>query len=189
MKKFPLLLMILGCLAVVACNSDGDDDDSKDYWSKYRKWREENTEWFKVKRDSLAADGTQYFQTVSPAWNPSAQILIHYHNDRSLTQGNLSPYLTSTAAVRYIGRLCTGEPFDSSYLLTANGPAIALLSPQNSVKGMAIALMDMRVGDTCTVVMPYELAYGGQMKGSILPYSALEFEVGMVDIPYYEIPE
>ena len=170
MKKFPLLLMILGCLAVVACNSDGDDDDSKDYWSKYRKWREENTEWFKVKRDSLAADGTQYFQTVSPAWNPSAQILIHYHNDRSLTQGNLSPYLTSTAAVRYIGRLCTGEPFDSSYLLTANGPAIALLSPQNSVQGMAIALMDMRVGDTCTVVMPYELAYGGQMKGSILPY-------------------
>lgn len=189
MKKFPLLLMILGCLAVVACNSDGDDDDSKDYWSKYRKWREENTEWFKVKRDSLAADGTQYFQTVSPAWNPSAQILIHYHNDRSLTQGNLSPYLTSTAAVRYIGRLCTGEPFDSSYLLTANGPAIALLSPQNSVQGMAIALMDMRVGDTCTVVMPYELAYGGQMKGRILPYSALEFEVGMVDIPYYEIPE
>ncbi len=55
-----------------------------------------------------------------------------------------------------------------------------------NVQGFAIALMDMRCGDTAEVVVPYGLAYGSQDRGTIKPYSNLQFNIRLVDIPNYE---
>jgi len=182
MKRLPFIFLMLGMLGtVVSCNSDDEDT-----WSKYSDWRETNTAFFISQRDSLDADGNLYFKTLFPVWNPGAEILIHYFNDRELTKDNLSPLLTSTCSVIYYGRLCNGEPFDSSYTATAYGRGIVRFKPQDVVQGFAIALMDMHVGDTCEVVMPYSLAYGGQSKGAVLPYSALRFNIRLTDIPYYD---
>jgi FKBP-type peptidyl-prolyl cis-trans isomerase FklB len=46
--------------------------------------------------------------------------------------------------------------------------------------------MDMRCGDTAEVVVPYGLAYGSQDRGTIKPYSNLQFNIRLVDIPNYE---
>lgn len=172
-------------LGFAACNSD-DDNSSSNYWSKYRDWREINNDYFQRMRDSIGPDGRLFYQVVFPKWNPAAEILVHFYNDRTLTEGNLTPMLTSTCDVRYYGQLYNGTPFDSSY---NSVNAVRRFKPSQTIEGWSIALQQMRVGDTCEVIIPYSLGYGATMSrdGVILPYSALRFNLKLVDIPYYEI--
>lgn len=189
MKRLPIILLLAAVLtAVSACNSD--DDKSENIWTRYKDWRNANNDYFTRMRDSVGPDGKLFYQTYFPSWNPGAEILIHYFNDRQETASNLQPLLTSTCAVRYIGHLYNGITFDSTYTVTTNGTkGIVHLVPQNTVQGMAIALMDMHVGDSCEIIIPYQLGYGSQTKGLVLPYSAMRFNMRLTDIPYYEIPE
>ena len=108
---------------------------------------------------------------------------MHYFNDRSLTEGNLTPLSTSTVSVKYIGRLYNNEPFDSSYLAT---DSLFTTKVGDVISGWGIALQHMRVGDSVRVVIPYQQAYGATQSGSILPYSNLQFDIKLVDIPLYE---
>lgn len=189
MKKLPIILLLIAVLAAVsACNSDGDK--SENVWSRYETWRNANKEYFALKRDSIGPDGKLFYETYFPTWNPGAEILIHYFNDRAETAGNLQPMLTSTCAVRYIGHLYNDVAFDSTYTLTNYGPkGVTYLKPQNCVQGMAMALMAMHVGDSCEVIIPYSLGYGAKTQGLVLPYSVMRFNLRLTDIPYYEIPQ
>lgn len=47
--------------------------------------------------------------------------------------------------------------------------------------------MNMRVGDSARIVIPYNLGYGSSNSGVIKPYSTLVFDLKLVDIPYYEV--
>ena len=50
-----------------------------------------------------------------------------------------------------------------------------------------IALTHMHVGDSCTVIIPYQQGYGSTKRSStLLPYSALKFDVRLVDIYKYK---
>lgn len=179
----PVLLAIGMLMPLASCN---DDDETKDTWSYYEDWRNANEEFFK-EQQYLLVDGRNYYQTLTPAWNSSAQILIRYLNDRSKTEGNLSPLLTSVVDVKYIGRLYNDVAFDSSYTQTAYGDSIYRTAVSNVIDGWTIALMDMRCGDSARIVIPYALAYGSQTVGVISPYSTLVFDVKLVDIPFYEV--
>lgn len=175
------LLLSFGALITTSCNDDDDD------WSDYEDWRIANEEFFDQQK-FLIEDGKNFYQTVNPSWNPSAQILMRYLNDRSKTEGNLSPLLTSTVDVKYIGRLYNGEAFDSSYTNTASyGDSLFRTTASSVIQGWTIALMNMRVGDSVRIVIPYKLGYGSSGSGSINPYSTLVFDVKLVDIPYYEV--
>ena len=55
------------------------------------------------------------------------------------------------------------------------------------IDGWQIALMNMHVGDTVQIVVPYQSGYGSTSTGKIQPYSALRFNVRLVDIPAYEV--
>ena len=55
------------------------------------------------------------------------------------------------------------------------------------IEGWKIALVNMRVGDSVRVVIPYKLGYGASGSGAIPPYSTLVFDMKLVDIPYYEV--
>lgn len=115
-------------------------------------------------------------------------MLIRYLNDRSKTEGNLSPLLTSTVDVKYIGRLYNGVPFDSSFRNVASyGDSLMRTTPGSLIQGWTIALMNMRVGDSARIVIPYNLGYGSSNSGVIKPYSTLVFDLKLVDIPYYEV--
>lgn len=175
-------MLVPALASLVSCNSDDDDT-----WSKNKVWREDNVQYFKTMRDSLDADGNLFYQTVYPDWNPSAEILVHYFNDRSLTAGNLRPLYTSTCDVIYYGQLINATPFDSSYRHTEYGKGVMRLTPQKTITGFAIALTSMHVGDSIEVLIPYELAYGDRNSSVIKPYSTLKFNMRLVDIAGYEI--
>ena len=156
-------LPILLCLsALIAIVSSCKLDPEEDAWEYYEDWRNENQTW------------------------------LHYFNDRNATAGNLSPLYTSTVDIKYKGQLYNDVAFDSSYTQTAYGDSIARSQVNGFISGFSIAMMDMHVGDSCEVLIPYQQGYGstGSYLGEvpIYPYSNLKFHIKLVDIPGYEKP-
>lgn len=184
MRKFPLLCLLATIMGVMAISCSDDDN-----WKDYTDWRNTNNDWLSRMADSIDTDGSRYYTKIVPDWDPAAYVLIHYFNDRKLTEGNLSPLMTSTVDMIYIGHLYNDSIFDSSYSNTQYGDSIFRTQACNVIEGWQIALNDMRVGDTCEVIIPYPQAYGSSGSGSILPYSTLRFNMKLVRIPGYEIPE
>ncbi len=184
MKKLPFYILLLGVIAVFsACG----EDEAKETWEEYAKWRETNEQWMTEQANRTNPDGSPYFTKLTPDWDPGAYVLIHYFNDRKATEGNLSPLFTSTVDVKYHGRLYNDEPFDSSYLRIEPADSVYRTKCSNVIEGWTIALEDMRIGDSCLVVIPYQQGYGSANQGSIKPYSALQFNMKLVGIPGYEI--
>ena len=183
MKKILIFIAVFASLGLLsACH-----DEENTTWDTYTEWRELNDAWLREMQAKLDVDGKPYYETLIPAWNPSAMILIHYFNDRSETAGNLSPLYTSVVDVRYVGRNCEGVGFDSSTLVnTYDKLGIQRFACNGTIQGWSIALMDMHVGDTAEIIVPYGLAYGASTAGSILPYSNLQFNLRLDDIYRYE---
>ena len=176
MKKF-LYITLAAVMAVTMLDSCLGNN----VYDEYKDWRETNAEWYYQQ----AASG-QYTEAIAQ-WDPSAQVLIKWHNDRSLTEGNLSPLITSTVDVKYQGRLYNNTPFDSSYLNTSPADSIYRCKVNENIEGWMIALTRMHVGDSCTVIIPYPQAYGSSKKSDlVLPYSMLVFDIKLVDIVGYK---
>lgn len=174
-----LSVIVIGIL--VSCHNDDDN------WENYKEWRNANAAWLERQADSTV-NGRQYYVTVRPEYDKGQYVLMHWFNDRNATQNNLQPYYTSTVDVKYIGYLYNGEPFDSSYLMTASyGDSIFRTTLKSVISGWAIALQEMHVGDSVEVVIPYQSAYGISGYGNIDPYSNLRFCMKLVDIPAWEI--
>ena len=57
------------------------------------------------------------------------------------------------------------------------------------IAGWKLAVQNMHVGDSVEVLIPYAQAYGTKSNGVIKPYTALRFNLRLVDIPYYELPD
>jgi len=184
MKK--LIAIIAVCIAIATACSE----DSKSNWEKYADWREYNKNWIKELEKRTNPDGTPYYEKVVPAWNPQGYVLMHFFNDRKLTEGNLSPMYTSTIDVRYKLHLCDGSGADSSDLVNTTGKLGVYRTPlRDLIQGWHVALPEMRCGDTAEVIIPYSLGYGGSSSGKVLPYSNLQFNIRLVDIPHYETPD
>lgn len=185
MKRFPLILLFTVLIAMTSCM-----EEKENTWEEQLRWREANLTWLGEQAERTNADGTPYYTKVVPEWDKNAYVLVHYFNDRSLTQGNLSPMYTSTVDVKYKGELYNGAAFDSSYNnVPPTYPADSIYRTRlgGVISGWQIVLQDMRVGDTCEVVIPYQYAYGTTLSGSIPAYSVLSFGIKLVDIPSYEI--
>lgn len=183
LKRIPAIAAVVSlALAAVSCMSGND-------WDDYETWRKENNAWYLSQTQRTNPDGTPYYTKLTPSWFPSSGVLIHYFNDRSKTAGNLSPLQTSTVDMIYIGRLYNDTIFDSSYANTQYGDSIFRTKPNAVIDGWQIALNDMRVGDTCEIIIPYLQAYGTTGQGSIPPFSVLRFNMKLVGIPAYEVPE
>ncbi len=180
-KLFYLIALVLS--AATFGTSCGSDDNS---WSEYAQWRNANNLWYLNMKDSVNADGTPFYQELNPSWLPNSGVLIHYFNDRSQTLGNLSPMVTSQVSVKYKGLLYNNVVFDSTTVNTSD--SVRTFGLQSVVTGWRVALTDMRVGDTCEIILPYTMGYGTTGQSTISPYSSLKFGIKLVDIPSYEIP-
>ena len=175
MKKFfyTLIMAVVAVTMLDSCLGDSVADEYKD-------WREKNDAWYLQQ-----ATSGDYTIVVAP-WDISAQVLMKWHNDTNLNRDNLKPLLTSTADVKYRGRLYNDTPFDSSYLATSPADSIYRSVVNQNVEGWMIALTRMRVGDSCTVIIPYQQGYGSTTKSSVLvPFSNLVFDIKLVDIYKY----
>ena len=175
MKKFfyTVIMAIVALTMLDSCLGKSVSDEYKD-------WREANDEWY----GRQAASG-QYTTVIAP-WDPSAQVLMRWHNDTMLTRNNLKPLVSSTVDVKYRLRLYDGTAMDSSYLFTSPADSIYRALISSNVEGWMIALTHMHVGDSCSVVIPYHQGYGSTMKGDIKPYSNLIFDLKLVDIYKYK---
>jgi len=90
-----------------------------------------------------------------------------------------SPKDTSKVKVHYAGKLLDGKEFDSSY--KRNQPSEFHLN--QVIKGWSEALQLMHVGDKWELYIPYQLAYGEEGRGEMIPpASVLIFEVELLDI-------
>jgi FKBP-type peptidyl-prolyl cis-trans isomerase FklB len=176
MKKIIYFVSALLALTTFsACLDDNNDDDL----SKYTDWLNTNTAWLNEQAALKNADGSAYYTKVVPAWDSSQYVLMHYFEDPTANEGNLQPLYTSACEVNYTVRLYDGTLVDSAANFTA-----ALNS--GLISGWSIAVMQMHVGDTAQVVMPYNVAYGTTGTTGIDPYSALRFNIRLVDITDYE---
>ena len=85
------------------------------------------------------------------------------------------PQATDRVRVNYRGSLIDGTVFDES-------TKPITLSLASVIEGWTEALQLMSVGSKYELFIPYELGYGDSNNGMIQPYSALIFEVELVDI-------
>ena len=176
MKKlfYTVILAVLAVTMLDSCLGNNVYDEYKD-------WRQKNDEWF-----SRQAASGQYTKVTAP-WDPSATVLMRWHNDRNLTKDNLMPLITSTVDVKYYLRLYDGTPVDSSYYMTSPADSIYRSMVNSNVEGWMIALTNMHVGDSCMVIIPYQQAYGSTKRSDVLiPYSSLMFDVKLVNIYKYK---
>lgn len=181
LRRIPAAIAVTLLFSLAAaCVGDSD-------WEKYEDWRTANNDWYQEQLSLTNPDGTKFYTELTPAWYPNSGVLIHYFNDRKLTEGNLSPLENSTVDMIYIGRYYNDVPFDSSYTQTAYGDSIFRTTPADVIDGWQIALNDMRIGDSCRIVVPFQQAYGTSGYNSIPPYSVLQFDMKLVAIPAYEI--
>lgn len=182
MKKILyILLLVATAMGVTSCLGNGVEDTYKD-------WREANEKWFLGETTKLDDNGHLFYEAIVAPWDPNARVYVHWFNDRSLTEENLSPLYTSTVDVKYIGRVYNGTPFDSTYLSTSPRDSVVRLTLGSGlIEGWGIALPNMHVGDSCRILINYQQGYGTYNKGDIIkPFSALQFDLKLVDIYKYE---
>lgn len=92
--------------------------------------------------------------------------------------GWIKPTINNTVVTHYHGTLINGSVFDSS--VERGAPATF---PVNAViAGWQEALQLMPIGAKWKLFIPYYLAYGERKVGNIQPYSALIFEVELLEI-------
>lgn len=159
-----------GLLLPSCLKSDMDD---------YEVWRDQNDTYL----DTVNTTG---YERYVPDWAPNHFIYMKWHNDRKLTASNLVPISTSTTKVKYELYDIEGTALDNSY--KSNGDSLYTSVVNNNIVGFQAALTNMHVGDSVTVIMPYNAAYGNQMHGSVRPYTNLIYNIKLVSIPDYEKP-
>jgi len=90
-----------------------------------------------------------------------------------------TPKDTSKVKVHYKGTLLDGKEFDSSY--KRNQPSEFPLN--QVIKGWTEGLQLMHVGDKFEFFVPYQLAYGEEGRGDMIPpASVLIFEIELLEI-------
>lgn len=88
------------------------------------------------------------------------------------------PGPTSTVTVHYAGKMIDGSEFDSS--IARGEPATFPLT--NVIAGWTEGLQLMREGERVEFVIPADIAYGPEGKGSIPPDQTLVFQVELIKV-------
>ena len=97
-----------------------------------------------------------------------------------ITQGTGAiPKSTDKVVVKYEGKMIDGTVFDSSY---KRNPQTSSFRCDQVIKGWTEALTLMPVGSKWQLYIPQELAYGSRDAGQIKPFSALIFDVEILEI-------
>lgn len=183
MKKLPFILLavtLLGGMFVACVGGDEEDLD------KYAEWRKINTAWYESQA-ALTEGGVKYYTAFTATWDPAAEVLIHWFNDTNKTKGNLKPLYTSQVDVKYKVCLYDGTPVDSSFKSTDPADSVYRTRLNSGViEGWGIAIPQMHIGDSCRVIIPYNVGYGVTNRDPVKPYSTLQFDIKLMGIPKYE---
>lgn len=178
MTKFRALSGLTAAFAVTvllaAC-----DNDNKTTWEEYADWRNANEAWLDQQATLTGSNGSPLFTKYVPPYNKGVYLLQRTIGDTN--NENLTPLYTSTVKVNYQVHLYNDT------LIDRGTNYVCGLSSTSLIDGWSMALMNMHVGDSTEVLMPYIIAYGPSGSGSVPPYSALRFNLKLVDIIAYEV--
>ena len=111
---------------------------------------------------------------------------MKWYNDRRLTADSLSPLSTSTISVKYELEDIEGNMISTSY--KTNGDSLFTAVVNRNIIGFQMAVMNMNVGDSVSVIIPYTACYGKNAQGSVRPYTNLVYRIKLVKIPALEKP-
>lgn len=164
---FPVL-MALSLLVLPACFGDNDVSSNN-----YAEWRALNQTYYDSIQ-TVTVDGKLQYVPVTPVWDNSFTVYLHWHNNPDENPSEVTPLSTSTCHVKYTLTNIQGDTLDSSASFTC--------VPNNMVTGFMAALTNMRVNDTVTAVIPYTAGYGAYGYSGILPYSTLIFGIRLDSI-------
>ena len=191
MKNFKLLsLLALMMFAFTSC-------DETDEIPEYGNWRERNEQFI----DSIAtvartnADGA-WKVFLADGLNPEKEWGNEYYvycNVLQAGDGTVSPAFTDSVLLNYKGRLIPSKSYPDGYVF--DGSYDGELEPEfdvpvkfklsGTVKGFYTAVQHMVAGttngDIWRVYIPSELAYGSNSYSGIPAYSALIFDINLVD--------
>lgn len=179
-KVVPGAMMLGSGLLLTSCFDDGDSKAET-----YKEWKERNEQYLTNAMDSTDVDGGPFYEMIIPSWAPNTYVLIHWHNDRSLNQNNLSPMDNSTVSITYELFDIDGKELSTSF---TNPDSLYTSKPSSNIIGVWAGLTHMNVGDSVTMVIPSQAGYGEYSNGSIPPYSTLIYYIKMKAIPAYEVP-
>ena len=151
-----------------------------------------DTTFFSVKKaeafqqEALAGAGERFL--AENAKKPGVKVLPSGLQYKVITEGHGEvPKASDEVEVIYEGRLIDGTVFDST--AKHGGNKTDKFKAGNLIKGWTEALTMMPVGSKWQVYIPQELAYGARQAGQIPPYSALVFDLELVDIVKPEVKE
>lgn len=153
MRKILLFLfMAIGAICMTSCSKDDDDNENKRQGEEFL---EKNAKKAGV---TVTASGLQY---------------------EVLQEGTgMRPDAYSTVRCHYEGRFIDGTVFDSSY--QRGKPSEFAL--YQVISGWTEGLQLMKEGAKYRFYIPYFLAYGASGRSSIPPYSALIFDVELIEV-------
>lgn len=172
MKKILILISALFVgMALQSCLKNDVED--------YESWRQRNDEF-------INGLNLWEYEKITPNWAPFHSVYMKWHNDRELTKNNLVPMSTSTTSVTYKLYDIDSVMYDTSY--RTNGDSLYTAVVNGNVIGFQIALANMHVGDTVSLIIPYNAGYGNVWSGSLKPYTNLIYDLKLVDIPALEKP-
>lgn len=171
-------VMLAAC--AVSCNGDLPENDAAE-------WNTRNLA-FVEQQEALTEDGRPVYTRIAPDWAPKAYVLMKWHNDRSLTASNLQPLDNSTCYVKYALENIDGETLQTSYDMHTYGDSIYRCRPCDNIVGFWVALRQMHVGDSVTVVIPAVSGYGSASTGSVRAYSTLVYHLKLKGVPAFEVP-
>lgn len=172
-KRIKKTLFVAGVLASVAfagcIKSEADD---------YENWRKVNDAY------TAAIDLSEY-EKVTPEWAPLNSVYIKWHNDRRLTADNLVPMSTSTVVTKYELEDINGKKIENSY---SRQDSAYVSAPNGNILGMWIAMTTLHVGDSVTLIVPYQSGYGAEVRSGLQPYTNLIFHMKLKGVKAFEKP-
>ena len=157
-----------------SCNSDTDGT-----LEMYKDWREFNRTWLLDQFQLKNPDGTSFYESCAMPTDPQAYVLKHTIGEEHTDA--LKPLYTSSTKVNYTLTLANDSVVDQGT------DFVRQLNSTGLISGWGLAIMQMHVGDSAQFVIPYALGYGTAGAGTIPPYSNLQFNIRLLDIPTYEI--
>jgi len=168
-NKFSILSFVLFILLITSCTTN-------DPFKELEAWKNKNDAYFTNMKDS-----TGYTLYTIPASSGGGS--YYYKITTAGEQNSISPLSTQKVKVNYRGMLVTGEVFDQSYTTALpTDAAPRTFSANGVIWGWTQNLIQMKVGETRSIVLPQQLGYGSGGNGSIPSYSTTVWVVRLVEV-------